>query len=73
MIALCAGDAVRSRRDTYTIWESVCPQVTERQLESTVGSLEVDLESDLGIGVDGSSRRHDGDVEGEKPLQVFIV
>jgi hypothetical protein len=46
---------------TYLIRESAGSQITKRQLESAVASLDIDLESDQGILVGSSSRRHDCD------------
>lgn len=45
---------------TYLARESRGPEVTERQLESLVGAIDVDLDGDEGVWVGGRCRGHGG-------------
>jgi hypothetical protein len=36
---------------TYLIGESVCSQITQRKLESPVVAVDIDFDSDKGVGV----------------------
>jgi len=43
---------------TYLVWQSTGSEITKRELESTIAALNVDLQSDQGVGGRGG-RRHD--------------
>jgi hypothetical protein len=44
---------------TYLVRKSAGSEITKRELESAVATLDVDLESDQGVLISCRSRRHD--------------